>query len=395
MPLPAAENSAEFEPANLSNWRTAPFSRWAFQHVDEIVPSAVIANGAGAVLPLPSAASSPSALQDFEINETDGSPLALQQFLRTTRTDGFIVLHDDRIVYEFYDNGMSAATPHILMSATKSVVGLIVGILHGDGVVDVEAQVSHYLPEVAHTAYQGATVRHLLDMRSGVVFDAAQLAAYSDASGWDPLSPGALVTDLHSFFSQSGAAAATHGGPFRYISANTDLLGWVIERASGQSFAALAANLLWQPMGAEHRAYITLDRAGAPRSTGGMGATLRDLARIGQLVLHDGQRGATPVVPAAWLDDISKNGDRQAWQTGEFAHSFGGMKLRYRSGWYVDDAEPQILFAMGVHGQNLFVDRVNRIVIAKLSSLVTPIDYRAVALAHQAVRQVARCLIHQ
>jgi CubicO group peptidase (beta-lactamase class C family) len=119
---------------------------------------------------------------------------------------------------------------------------------------------------------------------------------------------------------------------------------------------------------------------------------VRDLARVGQLMLTGGHRGGRQIIPNAWLDDIAGNGDRQAWQQGEFAAGFGGRDMSYRSGWYVINDGPKTLFAMGIHGQNLFVDQANRIVIAKLSSQHAPIDPGALALTHRAVAEVRRCL---
>ena len=176
------------------------------------------------------------------------------------------------------------------------------------------------------------------------------------------------------------------------MSANTDLLGWVIERATGKSFAALVSHLLWQPMSAEDAASITLDRQGLPRCTGGLCTTVRDLARIGQLMLTRGRRDGRQIIPRSWLDDIARNGDRNAWKQGEFAAAFGARDMSYRSGWYVINDEPRTVFAMGIHGQNLFVDQANRLVIAKLSSQHSPIDPGAMALTHRAVAEIRRCL---
>jgi len=152
------------------------------------------------------------------------------------------------------------------------------------------------------------------------------------------------------------------------------------------------SELLWRPIGAEHAACIAVDREGAPRCTGGLCTTARDLARLGQLVVDGGSRGSRQIIPPALIHDIAANGDPEAWKNGEFAASFGSRRMSYRSGWYIIHNEPQILFAMGIHGQNLFVDRANRIVVAKLSSQDNPIDYRATALTHRAVAELRRCL---
>jgi CubicO group peptidase (beta-lactamase class C family) len=374
----------------LANWRSAPFSRSAFHNVRSILPVAEIESTENGALALPE---TPISLEAFTLKLLNGASLNLDGFLKTTATDGIVILHDGRIVFEFYDGGTSPRTPHILMSATKSIVGLVTGILHHSGDLDIDSPVSNYLPEIAQTAYRGATIRQLLDMRTGVVLDEDQQRAYATASNWDPVAPGATA-DLHEFFRQMPAASEDHGGPFSYVSANTDLLGWVIERATGRTFADIVGTLLWKPMGAADGAYVTVDGNGAPRCTGGLCATVRDFARVGQLVLMQGRRGADQVVPKDWIDDIAGNGDARAWREGQWGEAFAAIsrKMRYRSGWYVIDDEPQILFAMGIHGQNLFVDPANRMVIAKLSSQNSPIDPQSMWLTHKAVREFSRCV---
>jgi CubicO group peptidase (beta-lactamase class C family) len=368
---------AELPPADHGNWRTRPHSTWAFQHVREIVPVADIANDAARAAPFP----------------TGLAGLDLAELQQLTRTDALVVMHKGRVVHEFYDGGMTAHTPHILMSATKSVVGLVAGTLHGAGLLDVDSPLSDTVPEFARTAFEGATVRHLLDMRTGVVMDPQALEAYRAATGWDPLPPGAPPPDLRRFFETTTATHEPHGGPFRYTSANTDLLGLVMERVAGQPFATIASERLWAPMGAEDPAYITVDARGAARCTGGLCATARDLARVGWMVLQQGHAAdGRVVVPAGWIDDTWHGGDAEAWRQGEFAAGFAGMAMRYRSGWYVVDDAPGMLFAMGIHGQHLFVDPRSELVIAKLSSQNQPIDAIATARTLRAVGAIRRAL---
>lgn len=373
--------------ATLANWRTAPFNRWGFQHVRELVPSADIANDPEGVSPLPAAREDLSAL---EIEP--GTDLA--RFLEVTDTDALVVLRRGRIVFEHYANGMSAHTPHILMSVSKSMLGLLAGILSGRGALDVARRVTDYVPELARTAYAGASVRQLLDMRAGIAFDEDYLAtsgpiiAYRKATNWNPLGPGESASDLRSFFATLTQADGAHGGRFHYVSPNTDLLGWVIERAAGARYADLMSELLWRPMGAERSAYVTVDRLGASRVAGGMCTTARDLARVGQLLVEGG-RG---VVPAGWIEDIATRGDAAAWAAGSFAAYYPGLEMHYRSKWYVVRGRAPLLFAMGIHGQNLFVDRARGVVIAKFSSQAAPIDEARIALTTRAVERLREAL---
>ena len=379
----------------LANWRTEPFNKWAFHHVREIVASAEIANDPDTVAPL---AETLEDLSGLTITDDAGKTLDLAAFIAATDTDGLVILKSGRIIHESYANGMTAASPHILMSVSKSMLGLLFGILVQHGVLDPDRLVTDIIPEVADTAYSGATLRHLLDMRAGIDFNEDYLATsgtivqYRKATNWNPLELGETPDDLRSFYANLTERDGPHGRGFHYVSPNTDLLGWVIERAAGARFADLLRDLLWQPMGASRSAYITVDRFGAPRVAGGMCATVRDLALVGELLVQDGARDGKQIVPAAWIADIASNGDAAAWKVGSFAPYFPGINIDYRSKWYIERptsaSEGPILFGVGVHGQNLFVDAKRALVIAKVSSQAQPLDAAKISLTSRWVAAV-------
>jgi hypothetical protein len=273
---------------------------------------------------------------------------------------------------------------------SKSLLGLLAGVLAARGELDLERQVDSYLPALRDTAYKGASVRQLLDMRAGVAFDEDYLAtsgpmvAYRKSTGWNPLEPGEAPGDLKSFLKSLTRKDREHGGAFRYTSPSSDLLGLVIERATGRRYADLMSELVWRPLGAERSAYITVDRLGAPRCAGGMCTTLRDLARVGQMMVE----GGSGIVPREWIDDLERGGERAAWDAGNFAAYFPGLPLRYRAKWYALDGEPPMLFAWGIHGQHIFVDRKRAIAIAKFSSQAQPVDVPRMAATLQAVARL-------
>ena len=371
------------EQVTLANWRTAPFNQWAFHHVRELLPTADIPHDAANVRELPVKT---APLEGVRIPGAGAKSLTLDQALKATNTDGLVVLHRGSIVLERYFNGMSERSPHIFMSVSKSMLGLLAGILAGQGILNVSQLVTDVIPELKSTAWEGATVMQLLDMRTGVAFNEDYLAtsgpmiAYRRAAGWNPLGPGEQPTDLRSFFRQLTESGGRHGGRFWYVSPNTDLLGWIIERMSARRYADLMSELLWQPMGAAQNAYITVDRLGAPRTAGGMCATTRDLARVGQLLLEGGSYRGRQVVPSSWIDMIVNDGDREAWSAGNLASYYPGMPIHYRAKWYVEHSESPVLFCLGIHGQNLFVDTKNEIVIAKFSSQPQPLDVECIGL---------------
>jgi len=349
------------EQVTLANWRTAPFNQWAFHHVRELLPTADIPHDAANVRELPVKTAS---LEGVRIPGAGAKTLTLDQALKATSTDGLVVLHRGSIVLERYFNGMSERSPHIFMSVSKSMLGLLAGILAGHGILNVSQLVTDVIPELKSTAWEGATVMQLLDMRTGVAFNEDYLAtsgpmiAYRRAAGWNPLGPGEQPTDLRSFFRELTES----------------------ERKSARRYADLMSELLWQPMGAAQNAYITVDRLGAPRTAGGMCATTRDLARVGQMLLEGGSYRGRQVVPSSWIDMIVNDGDREAWSAGNLASYYPGMPIHYRAKWYVEHSESPVLFCLGIHGQNLFVDTKNEIVIAKFSSQPLPLDVECIGL---------------
>ena len=366
---PAPENRV-----TLENWRTAPYNRWSFRNVRNMVPSAPVRRDPSHVWPLEPALED---LNGIAFEGEGGSQWTVAGWLEESFTDGLIVLRGNTVLYEHYANGMAADHQHILMSVSKSVTGALAGILAGRGVLNPDAPVLAYVPEAEGSAYETATVRNLLDMTCGVAFDEDYLATdgaivrYREASGWKPAADPASLTDQRSFV-VSLQPEGQHGGMFRYISPNTDLLGWVLERASGQTFADLLSEAVWQPLGAEYDAYVTVDRFGAPRTAGGICMCLRDLARMGLMMSRDGRAGTERIVPAAWVEDIRTGGDPAAWKLGTMAPLFPDGA--YRSKWYATGFASGAFTGIGVHGQYLYVVPSADVVIAKFSSAVLPVD---------------------
>ena len=358
---------AEPNRASLANWREAPYCHWAFHHVREIIPSAKIPND-------------PIDVWKLESGTIDTSSLGLDDAMVKTDSDAVVILHKDKLVHETYRNGMTWRDPHILMSVSKSMLGLVAGTLVERGELAENDLVTKYVPELANTAYAGAKVRDLLDMRAGVLFEEDYLATdgpiidYRFAANWNPVPKDYVASDLRSFMSLLTRSDGPHGGRFHYVSPNTDLLAWVFERATGIRYAELVSERLWRPLGAEAAGYITVDRIGGARAAGGKCLLARDLARVGMMMANGGQRDGKQVVPASWLEDIIKNGDPQAWKDGDFYNKMGQREIHYRSKWYIQrDSEP-LIFGVGIHGQFLFVDPAKKLSVAWFASRNSPLD---------------------
>ena len=373
--LMSAFPPVEADLVTLANWRTAPYMKWAFQHVREIVPSADIQNAPEDVWKL---VSEPKDLSAFRFAH-GGKQFGLEQFLDETDTDGVVILHRGKVILERYANGMTANTPHILMSVSKSLTAVAAGILAEQGKLDPEQKIVSLIPELKDSVYSNATVRHVLDMRVGLDFDEDYLATsgpiveYRKSTNWNPLGPGEIPSDLRTYLAGMKDRSGPDGGPVHYVSTNTDLLGWILERASGVRFADLLSALLWQPMGAQCSAYITVDRFGAPRCAGGICTTTMDLARVGQLIVQNGRRNGASIIPAKWIDDVMGGGDPKAWAAGDLTDYFGDRAMHYRNKWYVL-RDKAIALGLGVYGQNVFIDKANQLVIAKFSSQAPPLD---------------------
>lgn len=373
---------------DLSNWRTPPFNRWAYSHVCEIVPSAMIYNHPDANAALPTG---DTANIEFLLHH-DGKNLSLDDWLQATFTDGIVILKDGKIIYERYFGELNRYTPHILMSVSKSMTALVAGILVGQGVLDVNTLVGRIIPEIKDSAYAGATVRDLLDMRVGVEFDENYLAnsgaiiEYRKAQGWNPLQAGDSARNLREFFPLLTEKDGEHNQRFHYVSPNTDLLGWVLERVSGRRFADLMSQLIWQPLAMEQNAYITVDRTGAPRCAGGVCTTTRDLAKVARLFATQGKYDGKQIIPAQWLDDILNNGNTEAWDKGDFYDFYNQASMHYRSKWYVEHGEHKMVFGLGVFGQNVFIEPENDLVIVKFSSQPLPLDQDFNTLTHKGIQ---------
>jgi CubicO group peptidase (beta-lactamase class C family) len=355
---------------NVSNWQQPQNLRWAFRHMREIIPSQLISAGTRGSLPMPATGAS---LGNPTVVGLDGTDSTVDDVLAGTFTDALMVVHDGAVVEERYAHGMTETTRHLLMSVSKSMVGCVAGVLVGQGKVNPPDAVTDYVPELAGSGYRGATVRDVLDMRTGAAFREAYTAMDSEVRamersvGWAP----ALDTDpcgAYAYLATIGSAGP-HGAEFTYRSADTDVLGWICERAAGARMADLISTLIWQPMGAEFDAEITCDPVGTAVHDGGVSATLRDVARFGQMLLDGGVVGGHPVVPTAWLDDVFEPPPdvREAFAQPENEEMLPGGWYRSQF-WFFRNGDRPVLLCLGIHGQLIFVDRVARTVIVKMSS---------------------------
>ena len=377
-------------PVTALNWQDPPANRWAFWHVGDLLPTYRVPRGDGAPRPLPAAAggqasSAAAARPDLlsvpvtRMGRTGEPPPAstVGDVLGDTYTDAYLVLQDGQLVTEWYGPLGAPDRTHALMSVSKSVVGCVAAVLIDRGQLDPDAEITSYVPELAGSGYAGALVRHVYDMRSGVRFLEEYANPDSDIrrlDEWVEWQPGqGEPRGLYRFLATL-QAEAPHGERFLYRSAESDVLGWVCERAAGEPMAALISELIWVPMGAEHDADLLHDGLGTAVHDGGLCATARDVARFGQMLLDgglipDGAGGTRRVVPPQWL--------RRAWAVDADARSvfaaspaewaFPGGWYRHQF-WFRPGDYGDVLLGLGIHGQMLHVSRRTNTVCVKFSA---------------------------
>jgi CubicO group peptidase (beta-lactamase class C family) len=362
----------------LDNWQSAAHLHWTFQHVADFLPTAVIARGTGPVAEL---AAKPTELSDIPLyDKTNGRRTTVGDVMAATATDGWIVTHRGRVLTEQYYGGMTADSSHLLMSVSKSLIAMVAGALVGNGALDVDAQLTSYVPALANSGYAGATVRQLLDMRSGIAFSEdyldpmAEVRLLEQAIGWAPRTVPDLASTMYDFL-LTLRQAGPHGGPFQYRSCETDVLGWICETVAGIRMPELMSQLLWSKLGAENDATIGVDSVGTGMFDGGINACLRDLARFGSLFLNGGSSlTGEHVVSLSWIADTFTGGidSRAAFKASpDDTRMPGGM---YRNQCWFPYPGNNVLLCLGIHGQMIYVNRSTNLVAAKLSSWPLPQD---------------------
>jgi CubicO group peptidase (beta-lactamase class C family) len=356
---------------SLDNWLAPPYSHWSFQHVDEFVPTAVISRGSGTVAALASAV---APMADVPVTSTHGVATTVGAVMAGTATDGWAIAFRGSMVTEEYLDGLRPHTRHLLFSVSKSLVAAVVGALHAGGAIELDARVTAFVPSLANCGYAGATVRHLLDMRSGIAFSenysdpAAEIYLLDQAVGWAPKRNPDDPATLRDFLLTLRQKSA-HGGAFEYRSCETDVLGWICEVAGGQRMPELMSELLWSRIGAQGDATIGVDGEGTGFFDGGVSACLTDMIRFGSLFLCDGvSLTGQQVVPATWIADTLDGGpdSRQAFAASpDDTELPGGM---YRNQVWLPYPGSNVLLCLGMCGQMIYVNRAAQMVAAKLSS---------------------------
>lgn len=325
----------------------------------------------------------------LSIPTVSGVPSTIAETLSATHADAFVVLHEGRIACEWYADAVAETSAHPLHSITKSFIGSLAGIVADAGLLDLEAPASTYVPQLADGGYAPATVRDLLDMRTGGDYVEShddprnELAAMGEIVGWRQPS-GWELPDSFREYAAHLSRVALHAGPFSYRSTDTEVLGWVLEAAAGVPLAALMEQRLLAHLGLEGDVELLVDPVGDPVVSGGLSMVPRDLARFGQMLLDGGSVGSTQVVPTMFVKDtrVGQTDSISAFQArvGERVGLSVEAAVRpeqatngiYRNQFWVPAQGARQLLCLGVHGQAVLIDGDNDVVAVKLSNWPSP-----------------------
>jgi hypothetical protein len=311
---------------------------------------------------------------DELVRGLDGQPTRLLDHLKAMEVDAYLVMHDGKIVFEQYLNGMRPHGRHGTASVSKGFVATLAGVLAHQGVLDFSRAASHYVPEMKNTAMGSATLQQMMDMQVGIVRPTladgrpgtvgSQDGGVYEILGLLPRRPG-MPDNFYDFILQK-PSSGQHGEKLYYDNGPPEALGWVIRRATGRSISELLSELIYQPLGPERDAFYSVDQTGAEFVAGGLAMTTRDLARYGEMLRNEGASNGKQVVPAAFIHDLHHGGNRELQAASRFAlaHPGGG----YRNYFHADCAPWEGLTAQGRYGQRVYASAKAKLVIAQFGS---------------------------
>ena len=294
---------------------------------------------------------------------SNDSTINTQAYLDYTLTDALIVLRHDTIYFEYYSNQFTAEDRHISWSVSKSVISALFGIAIDEGKIkSIEETVTDYLPEFAGTGYDGVRIKDVLQMSSGVGFNEDYGDFNSDINVMGRyFALGMPMAD----FAKRLKRERKSGTFNHYVSIDTQVLGMILTRATGETITDYMYKKLWEPIGATSEAYWIVDKSGMEFVLGGLNVTARDYAKIGQLYLDSGRWHGKQLVPEEWVI---------ASITPDAPHLMPGVRetaLRkdgYGFQWWIPYGREDEFNAQGIYGQFIYVDPDKDMVIVKLSS---------------------------
>ncbi|GGT45721.1 amide hydrolase [Streptomyces atratus] len=351
---------------------------WVRRHTTsgrETVPSRRVWRGRTQPLDVPCALHD---LEALEFTTSGGRSLTLSALFAAAQTDAFLVMHRGTVVYERYLHGYESHVPHFNASAAKSYIGLLAAILADQGLLDRDALVTRYVPELTGTAFGEARVDDLLHMGTLMSYAGRPFDKAIEAQRYFAI----LAPQLRPYGYSGPASIREHlataratgkpGTEFRYENGNVEALAEVLRRVTGISTSALLSEVIWSRLGAEEDAYYILDPEGTEAACGGFSATLRDVARLGEMIRCGGAVGDRQIVPESIATTIATGTPDGYPRRVRFpaAPPDSPATLSYHDLWWILNDPYESFMASGIHGQRLFISPKLDLVIAHFASQV-------------------------
>ena len=354
----------------MANYRDYPASRWAFRNAGAPMHAVMIPRG-GNIRQF--AAASRPELAEFKVVDPQGEAKGFDQLFKDNYADGLVIAQGQKVLHERYFGDFSEHDAHIWFSMSKSLASTAFGLLVDQGLVDLQASPAKYIPELVGSGFERVSIQQVLDHGTSIDFhetytnvdsDFARYYAPALNMGWMPgaadVQPdNAEIYGVHDFLGRfiKPDPDRVPGDNFDYNSANADVLGWLIARLSGQPFQDYIEDNIWSKIGAEHDAYILVDRAYMPAVTGGMNSTARDALRFGMMVRDRGEYNGQRIIPASWIDATLDVSDRLLANMQANTKYQNESWSAYHNMWWILDAAAGEYCAVGIHGQVIYINR--------------------------------------
>ena len=373
-----------------------PKLRWTVCHFSQMMPVVNVDRGPDPTTSL-AEAFDPSIGKITFTPLNGGADMTWDEAFDANYSDGVIVLHRGRVVYERYGGCLDRNSLHGAMSVTKSITGLMAESLIAEGRLDETAPVATLIPALHNSAFGDATVRQVLEMTTALQYSEdyadpnAEVWAYSAAGSAFPKAPDYSGPRSYYEALQGIRKSGTHGEAFGYKTPNADVAGWLVTQVTGKSVAEHFAQEVWSRLGQRREAYYTVDAIGTPFAGGGFNATLRDMARYGQMILDGGQAGGKQIVPEAAISRLRAGGDREKFARAGFAL----QGWSYQSLWWITNDDHGSFAARGVHGQTIWIDPTAEMVIVRFASHPTAANAASDPTSLPAYRAMAQYLMAQ
>ena len=364
----------EHKAVTKENWLTPEVNIRAFQNPGFAQFTAMVSRRS---TPAKKLISAPVDLDGFSFSGLrDGkqSTMSLTDYLDGTHTDALLVLHNGKIVFERYYNGMAPYQRHLMMSVTKSFAGTLTAMLIAEGKIDETQRVSQYIPELAGSGLGSVTVRDVLDMRTGIRY--SEEYADPDADVWKYLSAIELLPRPEGYTGPETIReylplmeqVEEANGYFEYTTPLSEVLVWLVTNVTGKPFHEVLSERIWSQLGMEYDAQFLTESSNQALGGSGLSATARDMARFGQMILQRGTYNGRQVMAPEVVEGFIEGGDREAFERHASRNS-AEEGFSYRDQWWNTHNAHNAFTAWGVHGQFVYIDPTANVVIVKQSSL--------------------------